>query len=172
MNPEKVLQYIGGLSAMKFFPSDVEARVAIAEQFALFARSESEVQWVIRRVLALYREWPGVYELRAVYCSKWKPKDGIEAFSAVHVDGIPSEDETTNLQLTGAAPARQLTGDVINSDFPRSALGLIAEVTDRHKAKEATAKAVTEAEIAKVRAAQEANRDPHAAVKLAEELGL
>jgi hypothetical protein len=62
---------------------------------------------------ALYDKWPAPHELRAVLCSKFKPKDGIEADSADQryiEDGIPSD----RPQITAATPKRLTAGEASN----------------------------------------------------------
>ena len=46
-------------------------------------------------------------EVRAAYCSKFKPDDGFEVYSDVYLDGIPSEKAPEPLKL-GAPALRQI----------------------------------------------------------------
>ena len=57
------------------------------------ASSEEEIEWLVDRmtISGLYSEWPGPGEMRACFCSKFRPKDGISATSSVYPDGLPSE---------------------------------------------------------------------------------
>jgi hypothetical protein len=55
------------------------------------ASSDEQLEWLSRRMLKLYAEWPGPHEMRACFCSKYEPKDGVEADSSVYADGILSE---------------------------------------------------------------------------------
>ncbi len=90
---------------LKFFPGDPDARLGIAEQIADMARDADQVRWLVRRLPKLYPEWPSSLEVRAVFCSKFRPLDGIEAYSAVYLDGIPSERE--ELQIS-TGPVREI----------------------------------------------------------------
>src|SRR5690349_7814500 len=94
---------------LKFFPSDREARAAIVEMICEMASDECQVEWLVARALRLYNEWPGPRELRAAFCSKFRPRDGINAYSTVYLDGIPSEREQFVPQI--AAPALKLLPD-------------------------------------------------------------
>lgn len=176
MNPDRVMRIIANLAAMKFFPSDVDARIAIAEQFAAFAETEEQVQWTVKRAMALCLEWPGVHELRAIYCSRWKPADGIEAHSTIYDDGIPADPEIS-AQVQAAITGRQtlqITGELgrcFASDFPCDSLGLIAQAVMEASAKHPPraeklrchAEPASEAEIEHVKAEQDRNRKESAA---------
>lgn len=92
MHPAELISLIsrwGG--TMKFFPSGADERIGIADEIASFASNLDQVKWLVSRVPKLYREWPGLREVRAVFCSKFRPKDGFEVDSDVYLDGVPSE---------------------------------------------------------------------------------
>ena len=80
LTPEAAAIGVNKLALMAFFPSDPEIRAALVEI----------LMEMIGRALNLYASWPGVADLSALYCSRWKPKDGVETHSAVYPDGIPS----------------------------------------------------------------------------------
>jgi hypothetical protein len=85
---------MGRIALMKFFPaSDISARATVMLELIEMCSTDEQVEWLGNRVTALYTEWPGLRELRAVFCSKFKPADGIEVYSADtrFIDGIPSE---------------------------------------------------------------------------------
>lgn len=106
MNFDKIMQLIGRWGGtLKFFPSDADARFGIAEEISEMAANEDQVVWLVKRLPKIYHEWPGMAEVRAVFCSKFRPKDGIETYSTVYVDGIPSEKEPLALP---PPPMRQL----------------------------------------------------------------
>ena len=85
----KLISKLGG--TMKYFPGDDDARLGIIEQVGEMCSTEEQVEWLVKRMPKLYGEWPGVAEMRALLCTKWKPKDGFELYSSVYADGIPSE---------------------------------------------------------------------------------
>jgi hypothetical protein len=94
LNPKVALEVTNELSILRFFPSGGQARAAISELLMQFCSTDAQARWLVRRVWALYSEWPGPRELRAVFCSKFPPADGIEADSTdarFLETGIPSE---------------------------------------------------------------------------------
>jgi hypothetical protein len=103
---QKVAEIVGELTLLRFFPSDPIARTALVREICDMAASEDQVRWLITRMLKLYQVWPGLGEVRATFCSKFKPRDGVERYSEVYPDGIPSERligdrDTAQRQITG-----------------------------------------------------------------------
>lgn len=92
MDYEAVRDLISDLTVMLFFPSEPAARVALIRMVGEMAENEDQVRWLVQRMTSgLYNEWPGPGELRAVFCSRFRPRDGLTAYSSVYPDGIPSE---------------------------------------------------------------------------------
>ncbi len=78
---EEAHAVINDLGALSFFPKDVRARLTLARLLRDFVTTKDQSQWLVRRMLQLFDVWPGPRELRALYCSRWKPRDGVEATS-------------------------------------------------------------------------------------------
>lgn len=92
----RAAEQIAKLTLMKFFPVDPQARTALVQLICGMAQTNEQVEWLVRRALTLFNEWPGPRELRALYCSKFRPADGAEANSALYPSheyggGFPSE---------------------------------------------------------------------------------
>ena len=99
------------LSILRFFPTDGPAQLGVMLLIGRMANTEDEVRWLVHRTLALYNEWPGPMELRAIFCSRFTPKDGYKAYSAVYPFGIPSEK-----QIEQPAPLQLPDGHVASID--------------------------------------------------------
>ena len=91
------------MAVMRFFPSEDAARGVIGSEVQSMCETDEQARWLAIRMIRLYREWPGVQEMRSAFCSKYRPRDGVEstAISEFYPDGIPSEHEAPPLQLTG-----------------------------------------------------------------------
>lgn len=85
---------IDRLSLLPFFPSSPGQRAALAAMLLEMCSSDDQLDFIARQYMKHYRKWEGPTELRAILCGKFKPRDGIEATSAVFFDGIPSEKES------------------------------------------------------------------------------
>jgi hypothetical protein len=91
MSRRNIFATLKGLQLLRFFPASEEIMDALVDEVMSMAASEDQVKWLVKRMLSLYAEWPGPGEMRAVFCNRYKPKDGISAYSSVYPDGIPSE---------------------------------------------------------------------------------
>ena len=91
---------------LKFFPADPDSRIGIAKAIAKMAKSENQVLWLVEVLPTIYTEWPAAKELRAVFCMKFKPADGIEAVSEVYPNGLTVEELNP-----GRPTPRQIAGE-------------------------------------------------------------
>jgi hypothetical protein len=91
MNPKRILDMLSELAMLKYFPTNNDSvLIGLSRLVAQMCSDESQVRWLIDRMTSgLYAEWPGPQEMRACFCSRFKPKDGINAYSTVYLDGIP-----------------------------------------------------------------------------------
>jgi hypothetical protein len=86
----KVAVLLANLKVLRFFPDDPSVIWNLAAMVCQMATDEQQVEWLVNRMTSgLYNEWPGPAELRACFCSRFKPADGINAYSSVYLDGIP-----------------------------------------------------------------------------------
>ena len=99
VTPEGMKKLFGDLSLLKFFPADNESRQALAKQIERFATSDEQLDWLGQRAVVVFREWPGLMELRACFNSTFTPKDGISATSEIYPEGFPSEQKGAAKQL-------------------------------------------------------------------------
>ena len=115
-----VADAIDRFSLMPFFPHDDGAKKALARLLARICGNDQQLTWLVDRVIQLFRKgWPGEAEVRAVFCSKFRPADGIEVASAIYEDGIPSENPNRDAELlAGGSVPKALTGEVaqVSSD--------------------------------------------------------
>ena len=90
---KRAAEILSELALIKFFPSDPGARTALVRIVCGMAANTEQIRWLVDRMLRLYPEWPGVNEVRACFCSRFRPLDGHEANSTIFLDGLPSERE-------------------------------------------------------------------------------
>jgi hypothetical protein len=93
ISPELATIAVESMSCLEYYPAESAARAAISAELSSMCKSEDEVKWLVRRMIRLYTKWPGIMELRRVYCSTHPPLDAIEPTGAseFYPDGIPSE---------------------------------------------------------------------------------
>jgi hypothetical protein len=153
MTNEDATIVVEALSAMKFFPSAEGARIAISNQLLSMCSDVTQGVWLANRALTLYGEWPGLPEIRAVLCSKFRPADGIEGSSTVYIDGIPSERPAPVAALPSPDAKRLNAGEITpDPEFAETVEKLARE-------KRFGVKAATAGEIAEVLEQQKRNRE-------------
>lgn len=133
MEFKRIIEQIGKWGGLlRFFPSDPDARIGIAEAIAEMTQDEEHVRWLVRRVSQLHAEWPGILEVRAVFCSKFKPDDGIDVGSAMPQfrDGIPSERTSEPVALPSGNLKRLEAGEVSAAPSLRETVADLKRVTD------------------------------------------
>ncbi len=119
VNVQRATEQIAKLALLKYFPSDVMARAALVQIVCEFAESNEQIEWLVKRALAIFNEWPGPVELRALYCSRWRPVDGTEAYSAL----FPSDEYGGGFPRDPALPARPDAFVPIGKEEARRLLG-------------------------------------------------
>jgi hypothetical protein len=64
----------------------------LAKLVGQMATTHEQIEWLVNRTVAVCNEWPGPRVLRQIFCSKFKPRDGIEAGSTeAFPEGLPRE---------------------------------------------------------------------------------
>ncbi len=69
-------------------PSERRGRLAVARQLQEFVCDPEELAWLVREAPLRYPAWPGIREIRALYCGRFSPRDGVVVASRVYEDGI------------------------------------------------------------------------------------
>ena len=117
MNPKRIVELLGRLALLKYFPAGNDAVMeALLILVGDMCRTEAEVEWLVKRMTSgIYAEWPGPQEMRACLCSRYRPKDGINAYSTVYPDGLPPSKESR--LAIGSAPMKALPeGHTMSAD--------------------------------------------------------
>jgi hypothetical protein len=92
MNAGTIAKMLMELRVLRFFPGDEFSMNAIVRLCGSMCADEGQVRWLVDRMTSgIYQEWPGIAEMRACFCARYKPKDGIDAYSSVYPDGWPPD---------------------------------------------------------------------------------
>ncbi len=106
MTNEEAAFVCEAMTILDYFPKAPAAQALVTDELARMCGSVDQGTWLIRRMSNLYGKWPGLHEMRAAYCAKYPALDGIEVYSQVYIDGIPSEKPPERSQI--AAPKEAL----------------------------------------------------------------
>lgn len=164
---------VNELAALAYFPVETEARGVLARELVNICPNITEARWLVTRFCQLFSRWPGPRELRAVYCSRNKPRDGFEVSSTEFPDGVPTPPGGSELAwypVIEPAPVLQLPpGHLVSGDITlENDIRRLAAEKDMNRLKAVELrnpdyKPITEADIQKV---LEENRDRHAREEL------
>lgn len=65
---------------LRYFPSDAAARAGIMSLLARMVGTVDELRWLVQAMIDEVGEWQGPMELRGVFCTRYRPRDGKEAW--------------------------------------------------------------------------------------------
>lgn len=71
------------LSCLRYFPTEPGARSMIAHLFMRMVSMPDQLSWLVQQFIDHVGEWHGPKELRGVFCTRFKPADGIEETSTL-----------------------------------------------------------------------------------------
>jgi hypothetical protein len=64
----------------------------------------------------IYSKWPGDREMRACFCCRFRPKDGLTAYSTIYLDGLPP-DPTAPQRIEAPSYKALPAGQVATADL-------------------------------------------------------
>ena len=116
MNPKRIVELLGRLAMLKYFPAGNESVLeGLLILVGRMCQNEQQVEWLVNCMTSgIYAEWPGPQEMRACYCSRFKPADGINAYSQVYPDGLPPSRDAKLLdgpKLQALPPGKTASAD-------------------------------------------------------------
>lgn len=160
MTQEDLKIAIRRLKQMRFFPNDPGMESELMIELASMCHDAERLMWLTRRAVRVFSDWCGVAEIRALYSSRWRPADGIRAYSAIFIssegsDGYPrddSEGERISRLLAAPAPlqiAAPLDEETLEREWPAPEWAAKPEKKTAYP---------TQEEIERIKSQQNANR--------------
>lgn len=103
LTKEGIMRASSRIALLPFFPaSDTNARAVLMEEILLICESDEHAHWLALRMTQIFKsKWPGLAEMRALYCKRFRPRDGVQADSECFPDGFPTEQELGVLNIPG-----------------------------------------------------------------------
>lgn len=77
---EEAMRAVAGMRLCRYFPSDEFQRAQIAAILIKMVNTKRELDWLVETQANF--DWKGPQELRGLFCSKFRPRDGIETVSS------------------------------------------------------------------------------------------
>lgn len=111
------------LAMLEFWPSEPAVRVEIGIFLARMCISRESLDWLTTQLVNRVGRWPGPREVRGIYCTRFPPADGENAYSEIaEFSPEASEgrvtDESAHYKLTPGRPALFLCGEVAKPQEP------------------------------------------------------
>ena len=66
-----------------FFPRTAAGQAAIISALESFVSTVDELNWLTNTAINHMREWSSLAELRGLYCTRYKPRDGRQEYSSL-----------------------------------------------------------------------------------------
>jgi len=79
LDAQEVAYVLSDLMCLNFFPSDDQGRFAVFKVACAMASDVAQLRWLVDRMLQLFNKWPGPADMRAVFCTRFTPADGVWA---------------------------------------------------------------------------------------------
>lgn len=98
------------LGSLKFFPPASGAHGAVMNLLYRMVETPDQLQWLVRTMIDRVGQWHGTMELRGVYCTRFKPKDGIEGSCSETRGFTPEELETAQPQTLALPASHEFAG--------------------------------------------------------------
>lgn len=107
LEPKHIVSAVESLGCLAMFPSSPAAREEIMRLIERIVAEHEQLDWLVRTMIDQVGTWHGPAELRAVFCTRFRPADGVEKYSAL--PGFTAGDiEAENLALPRAPTRKQL----------------------------------------------------------------
>ena len=75
---EQIVKAVGTFGSLKYFPADQPARVDVMELLASMVGTQEQLAWLVE-AMRLIGQYDGTAEMRGVFCTRYRPADGLEA---------------------------------------------------------------------------------------------
>lgn len=80
---EELLDAVESMACIiPFFPKERKSRALVAQMIGSFVNTPEELEWLVLTACGSFRDWDkagGVVELRGLFCTRYRPADGITA---------------------------------------------------------------------------------------------
>lgn len=107
---------IAGMSILKFFPMDEIQHRVMAEFLRKLCGHAEGLSWLVQQLVNRVGEWPGPAQVRGIYCTRYKPADGLENFDCT-IRGFTPEDcsQKRDHQQIGKGEAKKMLASIKGS---------------------------------------------------------
>lgn len=112
------------LSLMKYFPSEPMQQKGLAVFLQRLCGHREGLEWLVQNLVNHVSEWPGPAEVRGIYCTRFKPADGIENFNCTLPGFTPEDGEMASATRDVAALPQGEARGLLESIAPGGKLAI------------------------------------------------
>lgn len=113
--PQQIIDAVEEFEALRYFPiASVGTKKSVARLLGAMVSTQEQLAWLVSTMINHGGEWQGTAQLRALFCARFKPGDGIEA--------------TEHCKVAGYTPA-DCESDYISRQLPTPDVKLLASAT-------------------------------------------
>lgn len=80
LSEQDIAGFVDELAILPFFPQEPSARVALMKLVDRMVSTKDQLDWLERTMVDRVGKWHGPTELRGVFCTRFDPKDGVQAW--------------------------------------------------------------------------------------------
>jgi hypothetical protein len=122
---------IASMSILKYFPMDEIQHRVMADFLRKLCGHVEGLSWLVSQLVNRVGEWPGPAQVRGIYCTRFKPKDGIEDESGCTIPGFTPDDcEGRNKRLDAPLAIGQAEAKRLLAGIKRKAPRTLADVRE------------------------------------------
>jgi hypothetical protein len=107
---EAIVLAISEMEAIPFFPTHEQAPAqgAIMRAILRFCDRLDGLRWLTDTAVERMKKWEGVGELRALYCTRYRPADGLPAVDCTIPGFTPADSEAAYFESQAQETTRKL----------------------------------------------------------------
>ncbi len=105
---DQIDQAMDDLATIPYFPQADNVRAAVMDNLLRFVAGPEEFLWLVRTTVATAKQWCGVAEMRALYCTRYRPVDGLKPEPQCALPGFTPSDLEAEYTRSIARPQRYL----------------------------------------------------------------
>jgi hypothetical protein len=85
---------VAQMTILRYFPAESIGRAMVMDLLARMVGTAEQLNWLTRTLIDRVGEWQGPAQLRGLFCTRFKPADGIEGPTCTIAGFTPADSET------------------------------------------------------------------------------
>lgn len=99
---------VARLALLPYFPHGEMAAAVVMTELGRFVDRPERLRWLVDTAMARMTKWEGIAQLRALYATRWKPRDGVEGVPCAIPGFTPDDCERLHIEKAAEMNSKQL----------------------------------------------------------------